>query len=403
MRRAAIPLLVVLLSAAGPVHARSAAPAPPAEEGKALLELRGQMEAQRRELDDLKRRIDAQDGGGPVLQPPERPASRLGSGVFVSVEPQLISFLGVETRYAAQNTGAACPSGTCVSPVGDLATADAGRALSPRFEAGWILPHGAGVVAVGGFHAQASGHGRFSSPGNTIGEAPFDVFDEIANPAGNNQPLPDSADAALHVLVDQIDISYRYPLRAGPRLTLAPSLGLRRVTFDYDSQVAFADANPAFDFSVERSAHSQGTGPRLALGAGWAIGRGFSFDAEAGSGYLIGDSRARQVLCEGSGFATPGCGGQHTFALSESAGFPFVDGRFTLSYALPAKTPLEGLTVFAGWRFAQYFDLYRTADMAGGGELTDSGGNTGVETQQALFRGRSVGMSAFTFGASYLF
>lgn len=387
-------LLLATIAMSLPASAQETPPAP-RELNETIQQLQQQLNRQQEELRELQQALPAKTAS-PASGAARKPAR---IGFFVNVEPQWILVHGLEREFAAKNNTAACPGGgACLSASGRWATVDARDIFAPKLTAGFISPDGNDIFSIGGFHAESTGGtARFNPPGNVIGAAPLDVFDEITNVGGNAQPLPRSADATNSFAMDQLDFDYERVISLDG-LELTPELGVRSLFFKNELKTSFNHIVPGFSFNMARASRSTGLGPKVGMAADWRVTGPFSVRARGASGYLIGYNESEQLLCLGSSFANPGCGRMHSFQSHTNQGFPFIEGEFALQYKARRT---RGLSAAAGYRLSSYLGLVTLPETVGGGPDVFGGSNSSV--QRDIFQRHDVTISSFFFRLQYLF
>ena len=269
-------------------------------------------------------------------------------GLSFAIEFSGTGFAGLAGDYAARNAPGSFPP----SPSGKFQSVDVDRSFAARPSLSYYLPGGLGIISANFYHLDASGSDSFRAPGAVVMTvAPPDVG------ADTGIFLADSASARNRVDLTQLDVEYRYPIQLTRRFTLTPEVGLRGLWLENDLKSSYFTDAGGFFFSIEQKFDRRGIGPKLGLAGSWQFVDNFRLSAEGRGGYLLGSSTAAQMFCRGSAFLIPGCGPPHNFKLTESRGFPFVEGELALHYAPGADTRWSGLSASLGYRLGTFFDL----------------------------------------------
>lgn len=313
------------------------------ERAKARAE-RGQQEAAPAAKKDLDANLPAELGSAPM--PPA--ASSPPLGFFLGLEFSSMGSWGLASDYAARNT----PGSLAPRPLGRLRTVDVDRDFAAIPTLGYYLPEGRGLLSASFYHLDAIGRDSFRAPGEVVMlGAPPDVG------TATGLFFADSANASNRLRIDQLDARYQYPIQIHRAFTLTPEAGIRGLWLKNNVRSSYFTDAGGFFFSLDRQFDSWAIGPKIGIGGSWEFIRNFTLSAGGSGGYLLGRATARQVFCRGDSFGSSGCGLSHTFKLTESRGFPFVEGEFALNYALGANTRWSGLSASVGYRIGAFFDL----------------------------------------------
>lgn len=278
-------------------------------------------------------------------------ANKTPMGVFFNVELAGNNFWGVETDFAARNApGNIFPQ---IGQVGRFRTVDVHREFTVRPTLGYYLPNESGIISANFHHTKASGNGSFRAPGAVIPSLlPPSLLGELGF-------FPDSARANNQVQINQFDGQYQYPIQVTKTFALNPEIGIRGLWFknNVKSIYLFDQPNAGFNFRVDQRNDSWAIGPDIGIAGTFELSKNLSLTARGKGGYLLGQSKAKQVFCRGAAFSSPGCGGPFNFSQTEWQGYPFTEGEFSLNYALPAETKLAGLSASLGYRVGAFFNL----------------------------------------------
>ena len=301
----------------------------------------------------VKQALEAQPPQILLNPAPMPPAARKPAlGLFLNVELSGVNLWGVETDYAAQNTpGSVFPQSR---QTGRFRTVDVNRHFAASPTVGYYLPDGRGILSASFYHLSTAGSDGF--------RAPDAVLPSLLPPSllGELGFFPDSATARNQIAISQFDARYQYPIQVTKIFGLTPEVGIRGLWFknNVKSNYLFDPPDAGFNYSVDQRSNSWAVGPDIGLTGTWQLFRNFTFMAGGKGGYLLGQSTARQVFCRGVAFTSPGCGGAFNFKQTDSRGFPFVEGEFSLNYAFGADTRLTGLSASMGYRVGTFFSLF---------------------------------------------
>ena len=316
-----------------------------------------------------------------TLGPPPMPPSLLGLGIFGSVDFQWVGFKGIDTIYVGEKGNGS------ETPIGRLRSVDVERTFAPRYTLGVYLPKDWGILSANYMHVEADGKDQYTN-----------TSDGVFNP--NSFPYAcDTGDCVMaraknRVTLDQLDVQWQYPVLLTRRLVLTPELGVRAIWFNQSVRADYYD--DAGEIQVHQAWKNATTavGPKIGLGAGVSLPWNLTLNFKGSGGYLLGDNTPQAQFCRGSNFGTPGCATVHNFTTTaDSRGIPFVDGDFSLGYTFGANTALKGLSVFAGYRIATFFDLTTNIQ-----EFSNSG-----EPLTMTFGRRNLTTDAAYFGLQYIF
>lgn len=296
----------------------------------------------------VKKELEAQPPQaqlGPAPMPPT--AYNPAWGFFFNIELSGVDFWDVEADYAARNTPGSSPP----RPAGKFQTVDVDREFAARPTLGYYLPNNRGIISTNFFHVDATGRDSFRAPDAVAPTvAPPDTF-----AAGL---IPDFAKATNRVLLSQLDLQYQYPIQINQTFGLTPEVGIRGLWFKNTVKSEyFFEAPEEFFFSLEQRSDSWAVGPKIGLAGAWELFKGFTFLAKGSGGYLLGKSTTEQIFCRGATLGGPGCDPPSNFKATDSRGFPFVEGEFSLNYALGTNTQLTGLSASLGYRLGTFFSI----------------------------------------------